>query len=50
MGEVGWGQGWVGWGGNDIINIYTHGELVHNKSKLQILTSDDVPAISFGKK
>jgi hypothetical protein len=45
------GGGRAGWdrGRNDIVNIYFHGELVENKSKLEILTGGDIPAISSGE-
>lgn len=36
----------VEWDGNDTINIYINGKRVHNKSKSEILTGDDVPVIS----
>lgn len=40
------GRGWVGWGGNDTVNVYTNDKRVHNKSEPEILTGDDVPVIS----
>lgn len=37
-------------GRNETVNICTHGELVENKSKLEILTRGGIPAISSGGK